>query len=92
VNSLCFWGKYSDVDPDCWLQPRGPGPGAKPNRRQNGQVSLKYDKQKKPDNRRSQANVTQQWMAKEVTNVTEVAQLILLITAVSTICVSKWDQ
>ena len=31
-------------------------------------------------------------MAKEVTNVTEVAQLILLITAVSTICVSKWDQ
>jgi len=55
-------------------------------------LKLKYDKQKKPDNRRSQANVTQQWMAKEVTNVTEVAQLILLITAVSTICVSKWDQ
>jgi len=55
-------------------------------------LKLKYDKQKNQTTVALKRMSLSSAMAKEVTNVTEVAQLILLITAVSTICVSKWDQ
>ena len=55
-------------------------------------LKLKYDKQKNQSTVALKRMSLSSAMAKEVTNVTEMAQLILLITAVSTICVSKWDQ